>query len=616
MSYFNPACHSKYRNRHSINRLRSAGEGSTVGFMNGRLGVRHFVPLAALLLAVLVIPGTADAVLGGTNGRILFTSGRDSADGVDGQAKLFLRTTVGSFAAGDVGPAVTSTPGVQHRHATWSPDRTKIVYGRGTPGAFATEDFDIYIQDLTSPGSIPVPITTPGDSITADHPYWSPDGTRIAFDNEVTNGSGQRDISIYDISNGQTTNLTNTPAIIEQDPAWTPDSTELYYQTGDPGGVGTVDVVKRPAAGGAQVNIAAAPGITEMQPSVSPDGNNLCFVRGSGFNDTDDVIVSLTNGGGQTILTDDVEGQTKADYNCTWSPNGTQILFSRGTFTNGRLVMLKADGSDLFPIEITDDAMNFDGNADWAPDGSPVCDDVEVSTEINQPVEIEMTCRDTGPEYEKTNVQTTVSEPPTSGTLGDTVDGAEGTTVTDTVTYTPNAGFTGTDTYEFNSFDFRGFGQVRATATIEVKPEVITPPPPDTTAPTVTGITMKPKKWRRTARPKKSRTPIGTRIKFNLSETADVTLRFQKVLPGRKVGGKCVAPTAKRKKRPKCNRFVSVGRKTFDGLAAGANSVRSRGGLNSGRLKVGKFRLNVSAKDAAGNASKVVRGPVFRIVRR
>ena len=285
--------------------------------MNGRLGVRHFVSFLTLFTVLLVLPSAADAVLGGNNGRILFTSGRDSADGNDLEAKLFLRTTDGSFATGDVGPTITGTPGVQHRHATWAPDRTKIIYARGTPGTFALENYDIYIQDLTSPGSIPVAITDPLDGVTSDRPTWSPDGTRIVFDNEVGNDIGQRDLAMYTVATGVTTPFATAAGVVESDPAWTPDSSEVYYQTGDRGGANTLDIVKQSAAGGAPAPIAASIGTSEFQASISPDGEQMCFTRGAGFNDTTDIVVSLTNGGGQTVISED--NSLAGDINCTWS---------------------------------------------------------------------------------------------------------------------------------------------------------------------------------------------------------------------------------------------------------------------------------------------------------
>jgi len=456
------------------------------------------VPVVAVLISALSLPCVANAVLSGPNGRIVFTSGRDSANGNDNEAKLFLRTTVGSFAAGVTGPAITSTPGVIHKHPSWSPDRTKIVYARGTPGSPATENLDIFILDLTVPGAIPQAITDTGDNITSDRPAWSPDGTRIAFDNEVGNNTGQRDILIYNVATHATTNFTNTPAIVEGKAAWTPDSSEIYYQTGDPTVLNTMDIVKKPAAGGAITSIAANPLTSEFQASVSPDGTHICFTRGSGFNDTTDIVTSLANGGGQTVLSQDNPAQ--GDINCTWSPDGTQILYVRGIFNAGSLVLEKADNSELFPFPVEDDAGNFDGNPDWAPDARPICDVESAETEINQPVTIPLHCVDQGPLYEQTPVQEFISEDPTNGTLNDITLGEPST-----ITYTPNPGFTGTDTFIYNGFDLTAFATPPRTVTITVKPKAVTP---DTTPP-VTAITKKPK-----ARVKTKKAKAKVTVKF------------------------------------------------------------------------------------------------------
>src|SRR5829696_5748280 len=133
--------------------------------------------LAAVVLAVL--PATAGAVLPGNNGHIVFASGRGAPPGDDSQAKLFLWHFPTSAAEGDgiVGP-LSLAGAVQHRHPTWSPDRTKIAYARGVPGA------------------VPTPFTNAADNVTSDRPAWSPDGTRIAFENEVGDNTGQRDIIV------------------------------------------------------------------------------------------------------------------------------------------------------------------------------------------------------------------------------------------------------------------------------------------------------------------------------------------------------------------------------------------------------------------------------------
>ncbi len=481
----------------------------------------RFLLAVAVLATVLLAPSAAHAVLGGSNGRILFTSGRF---GGDAEAKLFLRPTVGSFAGGTTGPTITPTPGVQHKHATWSPDRTRIAYARGTPGSFLTENFDIYVLDITVPGAIPRAITNTADNITSDRPAWSPDGTRIAFDNEVGNNIGQRDIHIYRVNDDAgpfdpvatfESNLTDTPGVVETKAAWTPDSQTIYYSTGNPTAANSMDIVSEPAAGGTVTNIATNPAISEFQPSVSPDGEQICFTRGNGFDNSTDVIVSLANGGGQQILSQDNTGPaTTGDINCTWSPNGLKILYTRGIFSSGALVMENSDNSELVPFPIDDVPAVFDGNSDWAPDAKAECEDAAVETEQGQPVEVPLLCLDQGPAYEQTYVQEFLTgKEPDNGTLGELVQGEPAT-----VTYTPNPGFSGTDSFEFNAFDqVAGFATPVSTATITVKPPDIVEPGD--------GVLGKPV----IKAPKKVKAGKKIKAKVNISNTGESGLTGVKV---------------------------------------------------------------------------------------
>ena len=417
--------------------------------------------LAATLVlasAALASPLPASAVLSGENGRIVFASGRIAGDAT---AQLFLLPVPGSTGGGLISPAIT-TANTQHRHPTWSPDRTMIAYARGTP----PENFDIFVQDLTAPGSTPVPITN-SNNVLDDRPAWSPDGTRIAWESEVTDGSGQMDVLIRNAPGvGAVTNFTNTTTAgnFEGKPAWTPDSQTLLYQKGNPMAAVNVDVVRRPAAGGAETLAITDSGQSEFQPSVSPDGTQVCYTRSTnGFNNTADVLVApLTvpaSGATDPVSKDAAVGE----YNCTFSPDGTLVAYVHGTFNTGQLVMLRADDTSpiAFPLAQDPGSNDFDGNPDWAPDGRPECPDSNAATRVNTPVTIQVECVDTGPAYEQTNVREFSGEGPVNGTLEQELAG-------DPFTYTPNPGFSGTDTFEVRSFDELGFGVDRGTVTVLV----------------------------------------------------------------------------------------------------------------------------------------------------
>jgi hypothetical protein len=157
-----------------------------------------------------------------------------------------------------------------------------------------------------------------------------------------------------------------------------------------------------------------------------------------------------------------------AGYNCTWSPNGTKIAYVQGTFSSGDLVMENSDLSGgLLSLETT--SGRFDGNPDWAPDGRPQCEDRTIFATVNAPVSIPLACEDTGPAYEQTEVRAFVETEPSNGTVSPGLADPP-VLLPGSVTYTPNAGFTGSDAIKVRSFDLVSFGDRDGTVTINVQP--------------------------------------------------------------------------------------------------------------------------------------------------
>ena len=132
------------------------------------------------------------------------------------------------------------------------------------------------------------------------------------------------------------------------------------------------------------------------------------------------------------------------------------------------------------------------------------------------------------------------------------------------------------------------------------------------TAPSITGLRQARRMWREGTRPVTiARAATGTVFTFDLTAAARVTVTFIGKVAGRRVGGRCVAPTRANRHRPSCARTVSPGRLSFAG-DAGANAVSFDGLLGRHLLPVGQYAARFTASNAHGQATPV--GLTFTIV--
>jgi hypothetical protein len=144
----------------------------------------------------------------------------------------------------------------------------------------------------------------------------------------------------------------------------------------------------------------------------------------------------------------------------------------------------------------------------------------------------------------------------------------------------------------------------------------------DVTSPSVTAYTLTNRVFRvgtgatpitGVAAARRRKPPIGTTFRYRLSEPAKVVIDVQRVLPGRRSGRRCVAPSTRLRRARKCTRFVSQGKLTRTSRA-GARRVAFSGRIGKRPLKPGSYRAVLIATDAAGNRS-TAKSVTFTVVR-
>ena len=121
--------------------------------------------------------------------------------------------------------------------------------------------------------------------------------------------------------------------------------------------------------------------------------------------------------------------------------------------------------------------------------------------------------------------------------------------------------------------------------------------------PTITGLRQARRRWRESPRSATiARAATGTVFTFDLNAPARVTVTFTGRVAGRRVGGRCAAPTRANRQRPSCTRTARPGRLSFAGHAA-ANALSFEGLIGRHLLPLGRYTARFTATNAHGHAT-------------
>ena len=189
-------------------------------------------------------------------------------------------------------------------HMAWSPDGTELAFDArdggapdiwiipragGTPHRITTEPWGQYtpawcsavnrilftseagLWTIDPDGGNAFQVTTMTD---IHYPAWSPDGSRIAYEQEV---GGNWDIWIVSAQGGEPVRLTDAPGE-DVNAAWSPDGQWIAYSSDREG---QFDLWLMPAQGGTPRRVTDDPA-ADREPSWSPDQSKLSFTSQRG----------------------------------------------------------------------------------------------------------------------------------------------------------------------------------------------------------------------------------------------------------------------------------------------------------------------------------------------
>jgi Tol biopolymer transport system component len=170
--------------------------------------------------------------------------------------------------------------------AEWSPDGSRLVV-TGRPGE--GDNVDLYILDVET-GALTQLTDRANDDNHAD---WSPDGRHIAFQSheggEWFNGNMDTSVSVVDVQTGVVTRLTDEPGR-ESSPRWSPDGSRIAFNNE------AVEMLSMDTDGGAVRDLSEEVG---SNPDWSADGSRIVyggFAHAVRFDDTSDTYVMDADG--------------------------------------------------------------------------------------------------------------------------------------------------------------------------------------------------------------------------------------------------------------------------------------------------------------------------------
>jgi Tol biopolymer transport system component len=293
----------------------------------------------------------------------------------DGRTILFVRSrqpgvklepgdVFGQFVDGDVWAIDTEslkeTKVIEKAYnPDYSPDDKRIAFDASWAGPrriWSVDSLGHNPQQLTSDTS---------EGISHVRPRWSPDGTKVVFQNiERT----KFDVRVFDLAQGRSIWVTND-AVQDLNPVWSPAGRFIYFSSYRGGGINiwrvAVSADGTPSGAPQQLTIGAG---QDVEIALSRDGKRLAFSILKQNADIWRLPVSPETGRPAGTATE-VITTTREDSRGAWSPDGSMIAFNSDRTGEMNIWLFSLESRQS--RQLTKGA-GGDFQASWSPDGKRI----------------------------------------------------------------------------------------------------------------------------------------------------------------------------------------------------------------------------------------------------